>query len=121
MHKRRGRLCPTVNLSCKADEAHMWTDQPAIEPKRMLNLTVGLASPLWPTFIAAASTGLAYWWLSSLAKSKAVADEALAPVPALLAAPQAVVEAEPAVAAVAVEAAAKPAPKPRKPRAPKTA
>ncbi len=55
----------------------MWIDQKSVDPTRVMNLSVGLVSPLWPTFFAAATTGMAYWWLASLARQTAV-NEAVA-------------------------------------------
>ena len=55
----------------------MWIDQKSVDPARVMNLSVGLVSPLWPTYFAAATTGLAYWWLAGLARQTAV-NEAVA-------------------------------------------
>jgi len=61
------------------------------ETVRAMRLPVGLASPLWLAFGAAASAGVAWWWMSRLgrpfnieAKMAATSD---APVPALEVAP----------------------------------
>lgn len=55
----------------------MWIDQKSVDPARVMNLSVGLASPLWPTFFVAATTGMAYWWMAGLARQSAV-NEAVA-------------------------------------------
>jgi hypothetical protein len=34
----------------------------AKSPDRVIHLAAGLASPLWPTFLATAGVGVAYWW-----------------------------------------------------------
>jgi hypothetical protein len=48
-------------------EAVMLTEDPspqpiAKSPDRVIHLAAGLASPLWPTFLATAGVGVAYWW-----------------------------------------------------------
>jgi hypothetical protein len=34
------------------------------DPARALNMGVGMASPLWPAFLATAGAGVAYWWMA---------------------------------------------------------
>lgn len=70
--------------------------------ERALRLPIGVASPLWGLFGAAATTGMAYWWMT--AWTRAVNVEALAglvPAPPKL-----------AIAAPPVEIIAEPAPEP---------
>ena len=78
---------------------------------------MGVASPLWLAFGAAASAGVAYWWLTRWTRAvnvEALADLALAPLdlqpePDPVAAPLAETAAAPSVAP---EPAAAPAPEP---------
>jgi predicted flap endonuclease-1-like 5' DNA nuclease len=79
------------------------------ETEKVMRLPVGLASPLWLAFGAAASAGVAWWWMSRMSRpfniEAKMAHEALAaePVPA----PAPILEATDAEVAVApVEAAA---------------
>jgi len=75
-------------------------------------LPMGAVSPLWVMFGAAASAGVAFWWMSQW--TRAVNVEALAGVKAIpapkpapieiIAEPAAVLEAEPEIAAVIEEA-----------------
>jgi hypothetical protein len=85
------------------------------DPKALLRVPVGLASPLWPLFAGAAVTGAAWWWMTRWAQPanleaifgatvkveveavEAVAEGVVEPV----------VEAEPLIEA-AVEVAAEP-------------
>lgn len=46
----------------------MWLEHETPDTTRALNLSVGLASPLWPTFAAAAGAGVAWWYWSQWAK-----------------------------------------------------
>ena len=56
------------------------------ETERAMRLPVGLASPLWLAFGAAASAGVAWWWMSRLGRpfnieaKMATASDAPAPV-----------------------------------------
>jgi hypothetical protein len=34
------------------------------DPGRALKMGMGLASPLWPVFVATAGAGVAYWWMA---------------------------------------------------------
>lgn len=43
-------------------------------PKRAMTTSLGLASPLWPTFIAAAGAGAAFWWWTQWARGRAEAE-----------------------------------------------
>jgi hypothetical protein len=47
------------------------------DPGRALKLGVGLASPLWPAFMATAGVGVAYWWM---ARWMQVEERSFAPV-----------------------------------------
>ena len=51
----------------------------AEDPGRALNLGVGLASPLWPTFLVTAGAGVAYWWWTQWTQ---VQDRSFAPLTA---------------------------------------
>jgi hypothetical protein len=46
----------------------MWLEHETPDTTRALNLSVGLASPLWSTFAAAAGAGMAWWYWSQWAK-----------------------------------------------------
>jgi predicted flap endonuclease-1-like 5' DNA nuclease len=80
------------------------------DTERALRLPVGLASPLWLAFGAAASAGVAWWWMSRMGRPFNI--EAKMAKPRLAAEPvnepvaQAVVADTVAVAAVAAETAA---------------
>jgi hypothetical protein len=39
------------------------------DPKALLNVRVGMASPLWPLFAGAAVSGAAWWWMTRWARS----------------------------------------------------
>ena len=68
----------------------MWSKSEFPAPDRLLNLSVGLASPLWPTFYVAATAGMAFWGLSALARTaSAAAGGTLSPRRAVLPAPTA--------------------------------
>jgi len=65
--------------------------------ERALRLPFGAASPLWAMYGAAASMGVAYWWMTSW--SRAVNFEAFAPFAAkLVATPEAAAETPAAIA-----------------------
>ena len=51
----------------------------AEDPGRALNLGVGLVSPLWPTFLATAGAGVAWWWWTQWTQ---VQDRSFAPLAA---------------------------------------
>jgi predicted flap endonuclease-1-like 5' DNA nuclease len=72
--------------------------------ERALRLPFGVTSPLWAMFGAAASVGVAYWWMTRW--TRAVNFEALAPfTPALIASePEAIFAELPAAIAAPVEA-----------------
>lgn len=64
------------------------------DPRRALNVGVGLSSPLWATFIAAAGAGVAYWAWAQWARGRAQHEFAgfltgEAPAPGLTAPPAA--------------------------------
>ena len=95
----------------------MWTDHRELsDPKRAVQLGVGLASPLWPTFFLAASAGAVYWAWSQWARRPELAGEAgpaAVPTPtrrkpAVVAAPEPVTEVAPEPEALDVEAAPEP-------------
>jgi predicted flap endonuclease-1-like 5' DNA nuclease len=88
---------------------------------RALRLPLGVVSPLWAVYGAAAGMGLAYWWMTSW--TRAVNVEALAPFASKLAAkPQPIeIAAAPEPVAAIAEAAPEPAPTlALEPPAPKT-
>jgi hypothetical protein len=60
-------------------EANMLSNSVVPAPQRLLNLSVGLASPLWPTFYVAATAGLAIWSLGALLRNADVAVRGVAP------------------------------------------
>jgi hypothetical protein len=60
-------------------EANMLSNSVVPAPQRLLNLSVGLASPLWPTFYVAATAGLAIWSLGALLRNAGVAVRGVAP------------------------------------------
>jgi hypothetical protein len=68
----------------------MWTsdDKGLGDPQRALRMGLGFASPLWPTFFAAASAGVAYWAWAQWARGRAF-NEFQAPEPDLTAPPAA--------------------------------
>lgn len=80
-------------------------DEARAAARRAISLPVGLASPLWLAFGAAASAGVAWWWMTRWTKAsnlEAVSETAKAQVAAV----EALVERESAVAVQAVEATA---------------
>ena len=119
-----------------AQETTAFTFSSKIEPERALRLGAAVAvAPLWAAYFAAASTGVAYWWMTSWTRrgeQKSFAPKALAkPVLTVVEAVEApveavaeIVEAAPKVELAAVETpVAKPVVKaaaPAKPAAPKT-
>ena len=61
----------------------MMTQPPGLPSQRLIHLGLGLASPLWPAFYAAAATGVALWSLGAMlraAGSAAVPTSADGPV-----------------------------------------
>jgi predicted flap endonuclease-1-like 5' DNA nuclease len=80
--------------------------------ERVLRLPLGVTSPLWAVFGAAAGMGVAYWWMTRW--TRAVNFEAFAPFAAKLAAePEAIpAETPAAIAAPAVVEALAPKPEP---------
>jgi predicted flap endonuclease-1-like 5' DNA nuclease len=92
-----------------------WTEQfPAVtvvgeRTQRALRMPFGMASPLWAMFGAAASAGIAYWWMTSW--TRAVNVEAFAPfaVKAPPATPIEIVAAETRPAPATMEATRAPA------------
>lgn len=72
--------------------------------ERAMRFPLGVASPLWAMYGAAAGAGLAYWWMTSWAR--AVNIEALSPFASALSAPKPVAKPQP------VEIVAEPEPEP---------
>ncbi len=122
-----------------AQETAAFTFGPKIEPERALRLGAAAAvAPLWAAYFAAASTGMAYWWMTAWTRrgeQKAFAPKALAqpvktvveiaeaPVEAVAEAAEATPKVELVTATPAAKPIAKPVAKaaaPAKPAAPKT-
>ncbi len=87
--------------------------------EKALRIPLGMASPLWLAFGAAASVGVTWWWMTRW--TKAVNLEAMTPFKPLASAlevvepspaPEVVAEPNPEPAAPAIVAKAPPAPKP---------
>jgi hypothetical protein len=58
----------------------MLTDEKFLDdPRRAVQLGLGIYSPLWPTFIAAAGAGVAFWAWAQWARGKAQHEFAAAP------------------------------------------
>ncbi len=95
-------------------------DMTGEQAQKAFRLPVGVASPLWFAFGAAASAGVAYWWMTRWTKVvnvEALAELAAAPLEVLVepepaAEPAPVAVAEAAEAAPVVEAAPEPVPAP---------
>src|SRR4051812_14284840 len=86
-----------------------WTHEyPAVatveaRTEEAMRVPIGVASPLWFMFGAAASAGVAYWWMTRLARAANI--EALAPLPAKLLGAPTLVEVATAPALAAMQAA----------------
>lgn len=87
----------------------MWLEHETPDTTRALNLSVGLASPLWPTFAAAAGAGVAWWYWSQWAKHAIAEAPVLEAGEGMVAAEVVTAEAAPEPEAeLAPEAAAEP-------------
>ncbi len=79
-------------------------ESPAIDASKAINLSLGMASPLWLAFAGAAVAGSAFWWMSRWTRPENL--EAMFPLPEAPKAADAVVDAAPEPAAeIAVTAA----------------
>jgi hypothetical protein len=47
----------------------MWSNSEVSYPEKLVHIGVGLASPLWPAFYAAAMTGLTVWSFGAMARA----------------------------------------------------
>ena len=87
-------------------------NEPLADPKALLNVPVGLVSPLWPLFASAAISGAAWWWMTRWAQPKNLEAMFATAVKTVEAAPEPRTFAEPAlaVAETAIEAVAEAGP-----------
>ncbi|HTK35711.1 MAG TPA: hypothetical protein VL358_10565 [Caulobacteraceae bacterium] len=102
----------------------MLTDEKLLDdPRRALQLGLGIYSPLWPTFIAAAGAGVAFWawaqWARGKAQTEFVGAHGLVAVPPASAFPPVLEpefdiepEPEPVAETPPVQAAPEPDPEP---------
>jgi hypothetical protein len=54
-------------------ESVMWVQERVSDGRRVVHLGVGATSPLWPTFIAAAGAGVAFWWWTQWSRGQSEA------------------------------------------------
>ena len=78
------------------------------DPRRALNIGMGVASPLWPAFAAMAGAGVAFWWWGRLMRGQ-VQSGALSSLPAPFPLMRSPNPAAPAPAAEALQPAVGPA------------
>ncbi len=89
------------------------TQPQVLPPERLIHLSLGLASPLWPAFYAAAATGLALWSVGAMVRA---AGSAAAPKSADLPVAPLALQVIPAPVPIPPSATAAPRPRPARKR-----